>query len=376
MFYLKQSTAATIVIGPFVDSTDGATAETGLTISQADVRLSKNGGAFAQANESTSASHMENGYYSKALDTTDTNTLGQLLLAVNESGALPVWREYTVLAANVFDSLVGGGDVLDVSVATGGIAAASFAAGAIDAAAIATDAIGALELAAGAASEIASAVRTELTTELGRIDVAVSTRLAAAGYTAPLDAAGTRSAVGLASANLDTQLSAIDDFLDTEVAAIKAVTDKLNTTIEASAESPGDYKFTADALENAPIGEGGLTVGAIADAVWDEATSGHVSAGTFGKAIDDTDKRGSRTVVRGTVASGSTTSITASALSPSGAAADQFKGRIIIFDNDTATAALRGQATDITANTGVALPQFTVSALSDAPASGDTFSIV
>jgi hypothetical protein len=52
----------------------------------------------------------------------------------------------------------------------------------------------------------ASAVRTELSTELGRIDVATSTRLATSGYTAPLDAAGTRSALGLASANLDTQL--------------------------------------------------------------------------------------------------------------------------------------------------------------------------
>src|SRR5436190_442153 len=56
---------------------------------------------------------------------------------------------------------------------------------------------------------IASAVRAELTTELGRIDVAISTRLATAGYTAPLDAAGVRTAVGLATANLDTQLDAL-----------------------------------------------------------------------------------------------------------------------------------------------------------------------
>jgi len=55
----------------------------------------------------------------------------------------------------------------------------------------------------------ASAVRTELSTELGRIDVATSTRLATSGYTAPLDAAGTRSALGLATANLDTQLDAL-----------------------------------------------------------------------------------------------------------------------------------------------------------------------
>ncbi|WP_230690819.1 hypothetical protein, partial [Streptococcus pneumoniae] len=56
------------------------------------------------------------------------------------------------------------------------------------------------------AATIASQVRTELTTELGRIDVATSTRLATAGYTAPLDAAGTRTALGLATAILDTQL--------------------------------------------------------------------------------------------------------------------------------------------------------------------------
>jgi len=41
----------------------------------------------------------------------------------------------------------------------------------------------------------------------GQLDAAVSTRLASASYTAPLDAAGTRTAVGLASANLDTQLA-------------------------------------------------------------------------------------------------------------------------------------------------------------------------
>lgn len=63
-----------------------------------------------------------------------------------------------------------------------------------------------------------------------KLDVVLSTRLASASYTAPLDAAGTRSAVGLATANLDAQLTAIDDFLDTEVAAIKAKTDQLTFT--------------------------------------------------------------------------------------------------------------------------------------------------
>jgi hypothetical protein len=42
--------------------------------------------------------------------------------------------------------------------------------------------------AAPSASSVANAVRTELTTELGRIDVATSTRLASSGYTAPANA--------------------------------------------------------------------------------------------------------------------------------------------------------------------------------------------
>ena len=83
-----------------------------------------------------------------------------------------------------------------------------------------------------------------------------------------------------------------------------------------------------------------------------------------------------RAIVRCTVSgSPSTTSIPTSACAPAGAVADEFKGRIITFDADTTTTALRGQATDITANTSSATPTFTVTALTTAPASGDTFSI-
>lgn len=89
------------------------------------------------------------------------------------------------------------------------------------------------------------------------------------------------------------------------------------------------------------------------------------------------DKVGERTVARAT-ASGTptTTSIPTSAMSPATSVADQLKGRIIIFDHDTTTAALRGQATDITASSVSATPTLTVTLLTTAPVSGDTFSIV
>lgn len=113
--WLKQSTAVDIALGPFVDATDGVTAETALTIAQADVRLKKNAGAWAQKSQASSATHEENGWYEVSLDATDTNTLGILVVAVNESGALPVWREFMVVPANVYESVVAGTEWLEVT---------------------------------------------------------------------------------------------------------------------------------------------------------------------------------------------------------------------------------------------------------------------
>ena len=81
-------------------------------------------------------------------------------------------------------------------------------------------------------------------------------------------------------------------------------------------------------------------------------------------------------ICRGTVGSASTTtSIVTSSFNPAGIATDQFKGRIVTFDIDTTTTALRGQSTDITASSISATPTLTVTALTNAPASGDSFSI-
>lgn len=169
MQFLRESTGVTVMIGPFLDDTDGKTAETGLTIAQANVRLSKvdeangNAQAFAQTANAAAATHAENGYYTKVLDAADVDNKGRLILAVQVAGALPVWHEYTVVEANVFDSLIAGSDNLDVELATsatGSITATTFAAGAVNAAAIATNAIDADALAADVATEIAAATVT------------------------------------------------------------------------------------------------------------------------------------------------------------------------------------------------------------------------
>lgn len=115
--FLKQSTAVDILLGPFIDETDGKTAETGLTISQADVKLSKNGQTLAQKNDSTAAAHDANGYHNCELDATDTNTVGQLTIICHESGALPVRLDYHIVEESVYNAMYGASAVGPLSAA-------------------------------------------------------------------------------------------------------------------------------------------------------------------------------------------------------------------------------------------------------------------
>lgn len=86
--------------------------------------------------------------------------------------------------------------------------------------------------------------------------------------------------------------------------------------------------------------------------------------------------RSTRTIVLGTATTGgTTTSIPTSSLAPAASVTDQFKGRVVIFDEDTTTAGLRGAAAAITTSTSGGT--LTVSpALPATPASGDTFAIL
>lgn len=94
------------------------------------------------------------------------------------------------------------------------------------------------------------------------------------GTLSTLTAAGVRTAVGLASANLDTQiltlatgtnLAIVAGYLDTEIAAIKLKTDLLTADIATFATrgltmlvvDGAVYQFTVNALELAPSGGGG-----------------------------------------------------------------------------------------------------------------------
>jgi hypothetical protein len=161
-----------------------------------------------------------------AVDNTDTFTIflpeGHQIQQANVTHAAEVaWGSGAITAGAIATDAIGAAELAD-----GAITAATFAAGAIDATAIAADAIGDSEIAA----DVYTAIWAHATRSLTIIDEDSTT----------LDLDATiKAAVGLASADLDTQLAALPT-----------------------------------AAENA-------------DAVWDEDATGHQSGGTFGQAIGD-----------------------------------------------------------------------------------------
>lgn len=335
MLYLKQSTAATIKLGPFVDDSDGKTAETGLTISQADIRLSKNGGDIAQTNNSAGATHDELGYYNVPLDTTDTNTLGTLKVIVSESGALPVFADFMVITAEAYDTLCGtdhftvdlnGTPSVNVAQISGDSAAAdnleSYCDGTTAQPVNVTQIGGTAQSATNlkdfadtgynpTTHKVQGVVLTDTCTTntdmRGTDNAYTGTPPTVTAIRQEMDTNSTQLAAILTDTGttLDGKLDAIAGYLDTEVAAILEDT---GTTIPGLINALNDlsaqdvWEYVTRTLTSA--GSGGATAQEVweyatrtltantnlnipsaadnADAVWDEAIADHTTGTTFG----------------------------------------------------------------------------------------------
>lgn len=278
----QQNTTSYPMLFLMVLSSDHISPATGLTPT---VTISKNGGAFGSP--SGAISEIGSGWYSLAGNATDRNTIGDFIIHATGTGADPVDDRYLIVPYNPFDSVRLGLSALPNAAA---------------------DAAGGLT--------ISDAGGLDIDTLLGRLDSAISTRstLTAqqvweyatrtlssfgtliadlwsyatraltdkAGFTisgtkTTLDSlndvsvATVRTQVdnGLAAydpptkAELDSAvsplatssaLSIVAGYVDTEVAAIKAVTDKIDTALVLDGAV---YQFTTNALENAPSSSGG-----------------------------------------------------------------------------------------------------------------------
>lgn len=320
MQYLRQSTASqSVLIGPFVDSTNGVDAETGLTVANTDVRLSANGGNMAAKN-SGGGTHDEAGWYAITLDATDTATVGRLQLSVAVAGALPVFAEFQVLEEAVYDALFASsapGYVANapVNVAQFGGTNGAFSAGRPEvnathwggtAVASAVVSANAVQISGdGAAADNAEAF-FDGTGYAGTNNVIPTvtnlTNLPAAAATAAelakvpkSDGTATWNATALASINAEADAAIETYHLDHLLAADYDPASKpgvstalLNELVESDS---GVSRFTANALEQAPTGGSAPTAGEIADAVWEEAIAAH--SGTSGSTAEALNAAGS-----------------------------------------------------------------------------------
>ena len=257
MRVLKQSTQVVVLMGPFLDKTDGVTEEAGLA--GVGTEISKAGAAFGAG--PVLGTLDSDGWYPITLTTTHTNTLGDLTIKVHDAAThLPVWAHFTVIPANAFDGMVSGTGVgmrsdvqgwlgtAPATPTTNGIPEVDvthWVGGAVPAVTV----TGVPEV--DVTHWIGTAAATPTVGGVPEVDVTHWRGTAAAAPTVAgvpavevidIAAAGQtdiRSAVGLATANLDTQLDALPT-----------------------------------AAENA-------------DAVWDEDATAHQTGGTFGQAIGD-----------------------------------------------------------------------------------------
>jgi len=102
---MRQSTTVTVIMGPFLDSTDGITPETALSIPAASVMISKAGGVFGAKSEASACAHQTGGLYSCTFNATDTGTRGNFFVSIQVAGALPVWERFTIYNTDGYDFL-------------------------------------------------------------------------------------------------------------------------------------------------------------------------------------------------------------------------------------------------------------------------------
>lgn len=306
------------------------------------------------------------------------------------------------IASNAITSAkIASGAITSTQIAANAIGASQIASDAITAAKIAADAIGASELAADAATEIATAVW------------AAAVRTLTAGTNLNnLSQADIRTAIGIAAANLDTQiallataanLATVAGYVDTEIATLQTTLDGMaGATFDTSTDSLEAIRNRGDAAWITGGGGSAPTVEEIRIEMDDNSTKLSAILGDTNElqsddipgliaALNDFDPtsdtvdvgkingsaeaasdlaKSAATIVSGAAATG-TLSTTQMTTDLSEATDDHYNGRIIIWTSGV----LKDQATNITDYVGAG-GLLTFTATTEAPSNGDTFVIV
>jgi hypothetical protein len=316
--FLKTNTATRITVGPFLDKTDGITPEVALTVTSCKLTLMVDTGgvptlvidaaptASGGNNDMVHVTGDDAGYYDLELTAAQLNYVGNAKLAITDAAThCPVFHEIVILPAQVYDSLIGGTDALQVhanEITNGLITAAAIATGAIDADAIAADAV--TEIQSGLATATAlDTVDNLLDTEIADIQARLPAALVGGRMAANAEVVGDKSGYSLAADQSGvtvgtvntigaTGLAAIWDRLLTAITTAGSVGKLIKDNLDAAISSRGTGTALDAAGVRAAVGLGAADLdaqlGALptaaenADAVWDEAATGHTDAGKAG----------------------------------------------------------------------------------------------
>lgn len=110
--WAKQSTAATLIVGPILDST-GAEYTSAVI---GDLSISKNGGTLTALAAAATLTHIANGQYTLVMTTGNLDTLGRLQVTCNKSTYQMPPIGLNIVPADRYDSLVLGTDRFDANV--------------------------------------------------------------------------------------------------------------------------------------------------------------------------------------------------------------------------------------------------------------------
>jgi DNA-binding phage protein len=267
---LRQSTASqTIMIGPFLDNTNGDDEEPSFTIANTDIKIWKFGATSNVNKNSGGATFASVGMYYIVLDATDTSVLGALKVLVHFAGSLYVFENFNVVTAEYYDTKYGT-DHFTVDLTAAALTA------------VQAEVDTALGNYAGPTRVEATSDKDEILAEVAdqgqdglladhTITGSQGKKLGDVGTVGDVWISGTRT---LTAGTKDTEIDAIKtvtdvipnsgamtsiaqettlDTVDTVVDLIKVDTSRVDGLIE---ESTGD-QFTTKALNQAPSGTGG-----------------------------------------------------------------------------------------------------------------------
>lgn len=115
---VRQSASIGLIIGPFVDATDGKTPETGVDVATADIAtIYKHNVSASIALATSTFTHVAQGMYLLYASTSLFDTLGQATIVIEDSSVcLPVWKDLMVVGKPYYDMKYGTGGLTIASV--------------------------------------------------------------------------------------------------------------------------------------------------------------------------------------------------------------------------------------------------------------------